>query len=399
MNHSQHKHGLYFGFVTAFLTGLALTIISPVIPFLVARYTTIPDTQALMITLLMSIYALATFISAPILGSLSDYFGRRPVLLISLLGSALGYFIFGIGGSLWVLFLGRIIEGVSGGEIATIFAYFSDITTKEERTKYFGWLSAAVGIGTAFGPMFGGFLAHYGPSVPMYFGAGITLLNALYGYLFMPESLAKVKRTKEVKTVFLNPMAQIKETLKLPVVKWLLISASFIWLSNGSFQGIFSQLTIDLFLWTPSLIGLSFSIIGFVDIFSQFFIMPKLIKSFTDKKIVLIGVSGEVLGYFIMMLSTLTKNPTIFLIGLLVFSFGDAFFTPSFNGFLSKSVSSEHQGKLQGSSQSIQALSRVFGPLIGGQLYIFLGASAPAIMSVLFILLAGVLLKTKIIQH
>lgn len=396
MNNSQHKHGIYFGFITAFLTGLALTIISPVIPFLVERYTTNSSTQATVVTLLMSVYALATFISAPILGSLSDYYGRRPVLIISLIGSAIGYLIFGLGGSLWVLFLGRIIEGVSGGEIATIFAYFSDITSKEERTKYFGWLSAVVGIGTAFGPLLGGLLAHFGPSMPMYFGAGITLINAIYGYFLMPESIAKRDNQLKIEKVQINPINQIKFTLMIPTIKWFLLVGSFIWLANGSFQAIFSQLTIDLFSWQPALIGMSFSMIGFVDIFSQFLIMPQLIKRFSDKIICLIGITGEVSGYIFITASVIFKNPLLFLVGLFIFSFGDAIFTPAFNGFISKSVSSKEQGRLQGTSQSVQSLARVIGPIVGGQIYVFLTPAAPAIMSVLFIGLSGFLLFKKL---
>jgi DHA1 family tetracycline resistance protein-like MFS transporter len=117
MSTQNHQHGIYFGFMTAFLTGLALTIISPVIPFIVEQYTSNTKEQATIMALLMSIYALSTFVSAPILGSLSDYFGRKPVLILSLLGSALGYVIFGFGGAICILFLGRIIEGISGGDI------------------------------------------------------------------------------------------------------------------------------------------------------------------------------------------------------------------------------------------------------------------------------------------
>lgn len=396
MSTQNHQHGIYFGFMTAFLTGLALTIISPVIPFIVEQYTSNTKEQATIMTLLMSIYALSTFVSAPILGSLSDYFGRKPVLILSLLGSALGYVIFGFGGAIWILFLGRIIEGISGGEIATIFAYFSDITTKEERIKYFGWLSATVGVGTAFGPIIGGLLAHFGNSVPFYFGAGITILNACYGYFFMSESLEKKEQTTSFSLKHFNFLDQLKDVLSLVSVKWLLMAGFFIWLGNGSFQAIFSQFTIDLFQWQPALIGLSFSMIGFVDIFVQLILMPKLINKLSDKQVVLSGVFGEFTGYIVIGLSAVLKNPILFLIGLLIFSFGDAIFSPSFNGFLSKSVESKEQGKLQGSSQSIQALARVIGPLIGGQIYSQIGFSSPAFMSVILILIAITLFIKKI---
>lgn len=122
---------------------------------------------------------------------MSDKYGRRPLLLVCLLGSAIGYLVFGIGGALWVLFVGRIIEGITGGSIGTIFAYFADIIPPEQRTKYFGWVSAVVGVGTVIGPTLGGLLARFGYSVPMYFGAIITLLNVVYGFFLCLRALTR----------------------------------------------------------------------------------------------------------------------------------------------------------------------------------------------------------------
>ena len=183
------KKAFIFGLMSVFLCGMGFSIISPVVPFLVEPYVSNASEQAFFVTLLTSVYAICVFFVAPGLGALSDRYGRRPILLICLLGSSIGYLIFGIGGSIWVLFLGRIIDGVTGGSISTIFAYFADITSKEERTKYFGWISAIAGIGAAIGPTLGGVLAKFGYAVPMYFGAIITLLNFIYGILYMPESL------------------------------------------------------------------------------------------------------------------------------------------------------------------------------------------------------------------
>lgn len=145
---TMDKHALIFGLISVFLIGIGFSIITPVIPFLVEPYVVHPNNQAIIVTLLISVYAVCMFFSAPILGALSDRFGRRPLLLFSLLGAAIGFLVFGIGGSLWVLFAGRIIEGITGGSISTIFAYFADITPKEQRTKYFGWVSAIAGVGS-----------------------------------------------------------------------------------------------------------------------------------------------------------------------------------------------------------------------------------------------------------
>lgn len=153
---SIDKHALLFGLISVFLCGIGFSIIMPVVPFLVQPYISNPEEQALVVTLLTSVYAACVFLAAPVLGALSDKYGRRPLLLICLFGSAIGYLVFGIGGALWVLFAGRIIEGITGGSISTIFAYFADIIPKEQRTKYFGWVSAVVGAGTIIGPTIGG---------------------------------------------------------------------------------------------------------------------------------------------------------------------------------------------------------------------------------------------------
>ncbi|MCR8635076.1 MFS transporter [Paenibacillus radicis (ex Xue et al. 2023)] len=379
------KHALLFGLISVFLCGIGFSIIAPVVPFLVQPYTSNPGEQAIVVTLLTSVYAVCVFFAAPALGALSDRYGRRPLLLVCLLGSAIGYLVFGIGGALWVLFVGRIIEGITGGSISTIFAYFADIIPPEQRTKYFGWLSAVVGVGTVIGPTLGGLLAKFDYSAPMYFGALITLLNVVYGYFFMPESLDKNNKLKEISFVRLNPFTQLANVLSTKNLKRLFVSAFLLWIPNGSLQAVFSQFTIDTFSWKPALIGLMFSIMGFQDIISQGFIMPKLLKKLSDKQIAIVGMVSEIIGYSLIAASALFSFYPLLIAGMFIFGFGDSIFGPSFNGMLSKSVDSSEQGRIQGGSQSIQALARMIGPIIGGQIYVSLGSSAPAFMGMILI--------------
>ncbi|HDR7870178.1 MULTISPECIES: MFS transporter [Bacillus] len=382
------KHALIFGLISVFLCGIGFSIIMPVVPFLVEPYISSPEEQALVVTLLTSVYAVCVFFAAPALGALSDKYGRRPLLLICLFGSAIGYLVFGIGGALWVLFAGRIVEGITGGSISTIFAYFADIIPSEQRTKYFGWVSAVVGAGTIIGPTLGGLLAKFGHSVPLYFGALITLLNVLYGMKYMPESLDKNNRLKEITFVRLNPFAQLANILSMKNLKWLLVSAFLLWIPNGSLQAIFTQFTMDTFSWKPALIGLMFSIMGFQDIISQAFIMPKLLIKLSDKQIAMLGMVSEIIGYSFIAASALFSLYPLLIVGMLLFGFGDSIFGPSFNGMLSKSVDSSEQGRIQGGSQSIQALARMIGPIIGGQIYVSLGHTAPAFMGMILIVVA-----------
>jgi DHA1 family tetracycline resistance protein-like MFS transporter len=385
---SIDKKALIFGLMSVFLCGIGFTIIMPVVPFLVKPYINNPGEQAIAVTLLTSIYAFCVFFAAPGLGALSDRYGRRPVLLVCLVGSAVGYLVFGIGGSLWILFAGRIIDGVTGGTISTIYAYFADIVPPEQRTKYFGWMSAVVGVGTVIGPTIGGLLARYGYSVPLYFGAFITLLNVVYGILYMPESLSKNCRLGKITFGRLNPFTQLAHTLSIKNLNRLLISAFLLWIPNGSLQAVFSQFTIDTFGWKPALIGLMFSIMGIQDIISQGFIMPKLLIKLSDKQIAILGMISEILGYSLIAASALFSCYPILIAGMFAFGFGDSIFGPSFNGMLSKSVDSSEQGRIQGGSQAIQALARIIGPAIGGKIYVSLGHAAPAFMGIILIVAA-----------
>lgn len=388
------KKALLFGLMSVFLCGIGFTIIAPVVPFLVKPYIDNPGDQAIVVTMLTSVYAVCVFFAAPGLGALSDRYGRRPVLLVCLLGSAIGYLVFGIGGALGVLFAGRIIDGITGGTISTIFAYFADITPREQRTKYFGWVSAVAGAGTVIGPTLGGLLARFGYSVPMYFGAIITLLNVIYGILYMPESLDKNIRLKRITFERMNPFTQLVNILSMKNLKWLLAAAFLLWIPNGSLQAVFSQFTLDTFKWEPALIGLMFSIMGVQDIISQGFIMPKLLLKLRDSRIAILGMVSEIIGYGLIAASALFSFYPVFIVGMFIFGFGDSIFGPSFNGMVSKSVDSGEQGRVQGGSQSIQSLARIIGPVIGGQIYVSLGHAAPAFMGVILIASAIPVMRT-----
>lgn len=396
MNTTINKHALVFGFTSVFLIGLGLTIVNPVIPFMVEQYTKNTQQQATTVTLLSAIYAFSMFLAAPMLGALSDRFGRKIILISSLFGSAIGYYLFGFGGALWILFLGRIIEGLTGGEISAILAYFADLTPIESRTKSFGWISATVGIGTAAGPLIGGFLAQYGPAIPLYVASFLSLSNAVYGYFFMPESLTKRERTRNLSLQQINPFKQLQLVFTFRSVKWLLITGFLIWLPNGSFQAIFAQFSIDTFHLSPIIIGFTFSLISIMDIFAQLLIMPILLKFWRENQIITMGITSEMIGYSVIILSAFYGSIPCFIIGMVFFGLGDAIFSPSYNGLISTYASKEDQGKIQGASQSIQALARVIGPMIGGQLYANFHHTMPFIIGFILLGLATFIVKPKV---
>nr|WP_320058565.1 MFS transporter [uncultured Bacteroides sp.] len=196
-----------------FLNSVGMTIVFPLLPFLVGEY--LPESQVVVgMSLLMSVFAACTFLAAPIFGALSDRYGRKRILFISLLGSVVGYLLFGIGGSLWILFLGRIIDGLTAGNISTLFAYISDITKPEERTKWFGYIGGATGTGFIVGPALGGWLGAVSISLPFFVTAALILVSALSILAFLPESLSIEKRLKHISFKNINTLQGVNQSLQ-----------------------------------------------------------------------------------------------------------------------------------------------------------------------------------------
>ena len=379
------RKALLFGLTSVLLYGIGFGLTTPVVPFLVQPYVRDPENQAMVVALLTFAYAVCVFLAAPGLGALSDRYGRRPVLLLCLLGSAAGYLIFGLGGALWVLFLGRIIDGLTGGNISTILAYFADITPKEQRIKYFGWAGAASGIGFIIGPALGGWLARFGYSIPMYFGVVITLLNVAYGAVYMTESLDKERRLDRISIVRLNPFTQFASVFSIKNLKWIFMAIFLLGVPSGSLQAFFSQFAKDTFGWEPSVIGIAFSILGATDIITQSLIMPRLLKRQKEDRIAILGMASEIIGYGFFAASGLFAAFPLFIAGTVAFGFGDAVFGPAINGIASNAVTAEEQGRIQGGSESMKALTRIIGPILGGEIYISLGHFAPAIMGMILV--------------
>lgn len=174
-----------------------------------------------------------------------------------------------------------------------------------------------------------------------------------------------------------------------------MICGFFIWLPNGSLQAIFAQFSIDTFSLKPLAIGFAFSLMGIMDIFSQTFVMPLLLKYLKDQQIIQLGISNEIIGYGLIFLSVFIPKVWLFILGMIFFGFGDSIFGPSFNGLLSKKTDAHDQGKIQGGAQSIQALARVIGPIIGGQLYASIHHGLPALMAIFLLSYSLFLLKHK----
>jgi len=358
---------------------------------MVEKYVSNPHQIAFYVGLLLSIYALCQFFTAPGLGALSDKYGRRPILLISLFGSVVGYLILGFAGSLWMLFLGRIIDGLTGGNISTIYAYMADITEPHQRGKYFGLLGAAGGVGMIIGPAIGGFVGSIHLSLPLFVAATITLADMFLGYFILPESLSVNLRTPGFDYRHLNPFSQFSHIFSINILKRLLISGFIFFVAINGMYGTNALFLKDTFLWNTAQIGFLLFTIGFVDIFSQGFLINKLLPRFGDVKVSGLGLILTAFGFLLAALSGLISSVALIYIALIVLNIGDGLFEPSQGGLISRSVGPHMQGRVQGANQGVQSIARIIGPFLAAYIYGF-GRGLPYLSGGFLVLISLVIL-------
>lgn len=368
----KNKRFLFILF-SSFLSIMGIGIIIPVVPFIVEKY--IPNHNvnqiALSVGLLTSLYAFCQFFASPVLGALSDRFGRRPVLLLCLLGSAVGYTLFGIGGSLGILYAARVIDGITGGDISTIFAYVADITEPKDRGKYYGTIGATIGFGFMIGPTLGGLLSHFGLSAPLYFAAGVTLLNMTFGYFVLPESLSKENRIKNFSLQHLNPTGELNKVLQQTHIRTLLTVGAYYYLPFALMSGIMSVYYKDVLHWTPSNIGFIFLILGIGDMFTQGFLSGKLLPKFGEIKLVAAGFLLTGLAFATIAFLPYYPFSLLVYIYILIYALGSGLFEPSFSALVSHSAAPQEQGRVQGATQSMESIARIIGPLLAAFVYQF----------------------------
>lgn len=372
---ASRRPPILFLLATAFLFSMGLSLVFPVLPFVVAQYVPDPHRQATVIGWLAAIYALLTFFSSPVLGALSDAYGRRPVLILSLLGSAVGYLIFGLGGSLLALFLGRGIDGLTAGGLSALFGYVADTTPEEERGKVFGQIGAVIGAGFIIGPAIGGLLSHLGLSAPFYAAALVSVLNLLWGAFVLPESLSPERRTRHFDAAHLNPLRQLRGALASPVVRRLVgVSMLFI-LPFSLMQVAVTLLARDALGWGPGQVSTVFMVVGVCDIVAQGLLLPSLLRWLGDQGVARLGLGLGVAGMVGLALVSPLGSAALLYLGVILFASGEGIFNASLAALLSSAVPGESQGQVQGGAQGFQSLAQVAGPLAGGALYSRLGGA------------------------
>jgi multidrug resistance protein len=366
------KSALLFIVLTIFIDMLGIGILIPVIPFMVRRF----SDQALTIGLLSGAFALFQFAAAPVLGRLSDRHGRRPLLLLSLFGTSIGYFIFGAANTLALMFFARILDGATGGNISIAQAYIADVTPAKDRSKNFGLVGAAFGLGFIIGPAMGGGLYRYfGLSAPAYFAGGLALANTIFGYFMLPESLPASRRAlARVTFAHANPFpGLIRAIRRRPLGTILMATFTF----NFAFVGLQSNFvffSLERFGWGPSQNAALFSVIGVLGAFMQGFLVRRLAGPWSDRGLAVTGLAVQSLS-----LVLIAFAPSAWMLFPIcgVMSLASGMATPTLTGMISASVPAAEQGVTMGVTQSVNSLTRILGPLWAGLMYDYLGPSAP----------------------
>jgi len=352
-------------FVTVFIDLIGFGMVIPILPYY-AHYAPFNATPR-DIGFLVASYSLMQFFFSPVLGRLSDRYGRRPILFFSLLGSAVGYFVLGIANTLFLVFLGRIIGGITGGNISTAQAYIADVTSKKNRAKGMGLFGAAFGLGFIFGPAIAGVLSKYGVHVPFYFAAVLSLANAIALYFILPESLKKSARAmvpaRKNRILELFESLKHKEFREINLVYFLLVTAFSI------MTYAFVLYTAYRFEYTPEQNGYLFAFVGTVSILAQGFLFGRLERKFGETPLIIAGCILMVMSLFaIPIVGPDTGGLSALLMGTAILSFGNSLASPGLTSLASKTADEHEQGRALGVMQSGASLARALGPIIGGVL-------------------------------
>ncbi|EEI89715.1 transporter, major facilitator family protein [Sphingobacterium spiritivorum ATCC 33300] len=389
MKKTGKKAAVGFIFITLLIDITGWGIILPVVPKLIGELIHSDITEAATYGGWLGFaYAFTQFIFSPIVGNLSDQYGRRPILLISLLGFALDYLLLAVAPSLGWLFAGRIIAGLTGASISTASAYIADVSTDETRTKNFGLIGAAFGLGFIIGPVIGGLLGHYGARIPFYVASVLCLLNFLYGYFILPESLDQNKR-RPFDWRRANPIGSLKFLAKHPKISSLVIALILVYIGLQAVQSNWHFFTMYQFNWSERTVGLSLGVLGLLLGFVQGVLIRWTAPKLGEQTSIYSGLIFYALG---LLLFSFANEGWMMLMFLIPYSLG-GICGPSLQSMISKSISSNQQGELQGALTSLISATSIIGPPIMTHLfYYFTHDKAPFKFSGAPFFLASVLM-------
>jgi DHA1 family tetracycline resistance protein-like MFS transporter len=365
MQLGKSKYALNFIFLTLLIDITGLGIIIPVMPKLIGQLTgeglSVASEYGGWLTFA---YAFMQFIFAPILGNLSDKYGRRPVLLLSLLGFGIDYLFLAFAPNIFWLFVGRIIAGIAGASMTTAMAYIADVSTPEKRAQNFGLIGAAFGLGFIVGPVLGGVLGQFGTRIPFFAAAGLALLNFLYGYFILPESLTKENRRPfNFKTA--NAWASLSRLKRYPKVLSLAGALILVYLASYALQSVWTYYNMYKFGWTEALVGYSLGFVGITIAVVQGGLIRIIIPKLGQERSLYIGLALYSFGYILFAFASESWMMFAFMIP---YSLG-GIAGPALQGIMSNQVPDNEQGELQGTLTGLMSLTAIFGPLLMTHLF------------------------------
>lgn len=363
-------------FLIIFINMLGFGIILPLLPYYVESFGAGPMT----IGLISVAYSVFQLLSAPILGELSDKFGRRPILLFSIGGTALSFGLLGFANSIPLLFLSRIIDGASGGNISTAQAYIADITSKENRTQGMGMMMAAFSLGMILGPAAGGLLSVYGYSVPAFVAGGVALVATILTYFYLPESVKvnhEVSVTVKKRGKFFS-FRDFYDALTHPEVGLFLTISFMMMFAFSLMQGTFALFTEHSLHMSARDNGIIFAYLGFVGIVMQMFLLKRILKWIPEKRATIVAIVCMALALGLIAFST---NMLVLFIAVTLLAFGNSISGPVLAGLISKKTPDNEQGNIAGMNQSVGSVARIIGPISGTFIYGQLGLKAPYLLA------------------
>jgi DHA1 family tetracycline resistance protein-like MFS transporter len=372
--------------MTMFLDVLGIGIVLPVTPF----YATEFGANALQIGLLFTTYSAAQFLTIPFLGAVSDRFGRRSVLLLSMATEVVAYVAFGLAGNLATLFVARFVAGAGAGNISTAQAYVADVTSPTERTRTFGLVGAAFGVGFLFGPALGGLLSHaLDLRAPAFAAGGLVLLNLVLAFLYLPESLPPERRSHKPVISQLNPFGVLVTLLRRPSLRAPLIATFLLNLAFTGLQTNFAVFARDRFGFGPLNVAQVFVVVSLVAILTQGLLVRTLSGRFADEPILHVGIALTVVAFAI---TGFAWDPLLIWIAFPILAVGSALWRAPLTSLITKLVEATEQGLVGGGSQAVQALGAIGGPIWAGFAYEDLGTAAPYWSGAVIVTIAAVVM-------
>jgi DHA1 family tetracycline resistance protein-like MFS transporter len=364
------KAGMIFIFITVVLDMIGVGLVIPSLPDIMRRFVTSEVSVSEYFGYFISLYAFMQFVASPLLGALSDRFGRRSILLVSLFIAGCDYILMAYAPTLEILFLGRILSGLTGANITVAMAYIADVSTDKDRSANFGMIGAAFGLGFIIGPAIGGLLGHMGPEYPFLAAAGLNLLNFFWGLFVLPESLPQEQRRHfDIKKT--NPLKSLLKVFKSKELLALLFVYFLFQLAGQTHPSIWTLYTEKRYGWTTAQVGISLAVVGLMSAISQGWLTRVFIPKLGERKAVVIGTIGFAVTF--MMYGMATEGWMMY--AILVISSLFWVSMPAIQSLVSHNTPASEQGELQGSLVSLTSLAAIITPLVTTKLFAYFTAS------------------------